>query len=302
MLNPFNNTKSLNIQFTSWKRVRIGFEFKRLQEFPLDSIQSTDPFNLDPIQSMDLVYSGPYIVHGPCILWTICSPGLLWTLYSPWTLYTMDYIQSMDQLYYLDPIQWPQTLLYYGIYKVLGLLQTVYTWIIYSPWTTLEPFIMHGPFILWTINSLWTTVDQLGDFPSDNFPRGNFPNGPFPKRQLPKRQVRPSEAPQASFGAAARMGQGAERCSQDRFGKLPHIWEVASRENTLGKMPFGKNPLWKVAYNHTMYSVFSILRDSKSCFLRIKVIISGILLYITETQNFGKKEDHPGMKMKMCEP
>ena len=105
----------------------------------------------------------------------------------------------------IDPV-------YYGIYKVRGLLKTLYTWIIYSPWTTLEPFIMNEPCILWTIYSLWTTVDISSILwvlcTISIFPRGNFPNVPFPKWQLLKGSVRPSEVSQGAKGpsAAARMG------------------------------------------------------------------------------------------------
>ena len=42
---------------------------------------------------------------------------------------------------------------------------------------------------------------------------------------------------------------GAERCGWDRLGKLPlrnlHIWAVATWENTLEKLPLGKNLLGK---------------------------------------------------------
>ena len=71
-------------------------------------------------------------------------------------------------------------------------------------------------------------------FPKGIFPCGNFPNVHFPKRQLPKGQVRPSEAPQAAKGprAAARMGQGSERCGQKSLGgrslRLGQTREVAT--------------------------------------------------------------------------
>ena len=92
----------------------------------------------------------------------------------------------------------------------------------------------------------------------DSFPSGNFPTVQFPKRKLSKGQVRPSEAPQDAMGGRAlRLGaecrgqnnMRAERCGWDRLGKLSLrkflIWEVATLENNLGKLPLEKNPLRK---------------------------------------------------------
>ena len=96
-------------------------------------------------------------------------------------------------------------------------------------------------------------------FTSDNFPSGYFPNVQFPKQKLPKGQVMPSEAPQGCNGGRAmrllwvreaecccQNRLWAERCVQDRLGKLPpgkfHIWEVSTWEKTLGKLPLGKVP------------------------------------------------------------
>ena len=108
-----------------------------------------------------------------------------------------------------------------------------------------------------------------GIFPRDNFTSSNlnmysYPCSNFPKDRLGSlKRCRLQQGP----SAVARMGQVAERrgynmpgeggkhCFQDRLGKLPlgllHIWEVATWEDTLGKLPFGKNPLgkWSFQYN-----------------------------------------------------
>jgi len=50
---------------------------------------------------------------------------------------------------------------------------------------------------------------------------------------------------------------GAERCSWDRFGKLPlgklQIWEIAPWENTFRKLPLGENPLGKYLTSFLSY-------------------------------------------------
>ena len=102
----------------------------------------------------------------------------------------------------------------------------------------------------------------LGTFPAKGiFSRAtsqmcNYPNGNFPKVRLgPLRHCRL----QWGQNAAARMGQGAkyngqnrlwaESCGQERLGKLLlgnlHIWDVATWENTLRKLPLEKNPFGK---------------------------------------------------------
>ena len=58
-------------------------------------------------------------------------------------------------------------------------------------------------------------------------------------RYFPKGKASPSEAPGRS--AADRTGWGAELSGSDRLGKL-HIWEVATWEITLTKLPFGEHP------------------------------------------------------------
>ena len=83
-----------------------------------------------------------------------------------------------------------------------------------------------------------------------------FPKGDFPKVRLgPLRHCRL----QWGQNAAARMGQGAKyngqnrlwaySCGQERLGKLLlgnlHIWDVATWENTLRKLPLEKNPFGK---------------------------------------------------------
>ena len=82
-----------------------------------------------------------------------------------------------------------------------------------------------------------------------NFISGKFPNLKFPKGQPPKGQVRPCEAMMGS-SAAARIGQGAERCGQDRLWKSPlwkfHIWEVPKLINILGKLTLGKKDFGKL--------------------------------------------------------
>ena len=64
-------------------------------------------------------------------------------------------------------------------------------------------------------------TSQVIIFQSGNFQMCNFPSGNFPK-------VRPGGN---GGGRALRLGQ---------------TWKVASRENTLGKLPLGKNLLGKV--------------------------------------------------------
>ena len=53
---------------------------------------------------------------------------------------------------------------------------------------------------------------------------------------------------QAEHCSYNRLG-GGERCGLDRLWKLPleklHIWEVATWENTLGKLPLGIDPMGK---------------------------------------------------------
>ena len=77
----------------------------------------------------------------------------------------------------------------------------------------------------------------------------NFPNVKFPKRQLPKGYVRSSKAPQAAMGAERYDGKDrALRQEQSAGGqtlRLGNSWEVITWENTLGKLPLGKNPLRK---------------------------------------------------------
>ena len=132
--------------------------------------------------------------------------------------------------------------------------------------TTLEPnlnILLHGFHVYCTVQMLGTLSKAFfqrrfskGDFPSDNFPSGNFTSVQFLKRQVAKgighlRRRRLQSGP----SAAAKMGQvaqrrsqnmpGAKRCGQDRLGKL-HSWEVASGENTLGKLPLGKKSFEKV--------------------------------------------------------
>ena len=122
-------------------------------------------------------------------------------------------------------------------------------------------------------------------FPKGDFPSEIFQNVQFPKRQLPKGQVRSSKAPQLmgqelrlqdSLGQSAaaigqsrgralrlqdslgteRCGYNSGRCGQKRLEKLllgkitlghlgKYFWEVATQENTLGKLPLGKMPLGK---------------------------------------------------------
>ena len=104
------------------------------------------------------------------------------------------------------------------------------------------------------------------------FSNGRLPKKQFPKWQLPKCAISQAATSQrlgqvlggftGCYGrpsAAARVGQraehcvqnrlGAECCGQDRLGKLPlgklHSWEVATWENTLGKLPLRKKPLGK---------------------------------------------------------
>ena len=77
----------------------------------------------------------------------------------------------------------------------------------------------------------------------------NFPNVQFPKQQLPKGYVRSSKAPQAAMGAERWGYDGKDRAmrqEQSAGGRalgLGHSWEVTTWENTLGKLPLGKNPL-----------------------------------------------------------
>ena len=87
------------------------------------------------------------------------------------------------------------------------------------------------------------TISHVATSLMCHFPSGNFSKvrlGPLRPRRL-----------YGGMGRALRLGwnMGAEPCGKDRLRKLPlgnlHIWEVATRENTLGKMPLGKNPLGK---------------------------------------------------------
>ena len=91
-------------------------------------------------------------------------------------------------------------------------------------------------------------MKMLGTFPKI-FPSVNFPNVQFPKRQLPKYVLEAALGPQSVLAAALgllvlRLLRGPNLA----LGKLPlgklHIWEVATREMSLGKSPLGKC-LWK---------------------------------------------------------
>ena len=99
---------------------------------------------------------------------------------------------------------------------------------------------------------LWSIANGVRYFPEGIFPKAtpkyvtvspvvtfqlcNFQSGNFPKVRLGPLRRR-------------RMQWGAERCGWDRLGKLSLrkflIWEVATLENNLGKLPLEKNPLRK---------------------------------------------------------
>ena len=74
-----------------------------------------------------------------------------------------------------------------------------------------------------------------------------FPRGNFLKIRLGLLSQALLLALARGTSAAAREGQGAERWSQNRLGKLPpqklHIQEVLTQENALGKLQLGKMPL-----------------------------------------------------------
>ena len=100
-----------------------------------------------------------------------------------------------------------------------------------------------------------------GEFPSDNFPRvfsqvATSQMCNFPKVRLGHLRYRKLQLGGGSTAAlllfrepnaADKTGYGAKRC---RLGKLPfrklHSWEVATWENTHGKLPVGKKAFRKV--------------------------------------------------------
>ena len=80
-------------------------------------------------------------------------------------------------------------------------------------------------------HNLWFSV-----FSQWYFPKGDFPSDNFPKWQLPKCVI---------FRAVISQWFGGNG-GGDRTLRLWQTCKVATRENTLGKLPLRKNPLGKV--------------------------------------------------------